>query len=106
MNGFQQIGATLTGIAAIATASVTVYNTFYTREINLKEENYRKGFIYDSDGWTNLRQLPSATSKIITRIANDTEIIILNQSGNWYQIKTKNNIIGFIYKENFLENGN
>ena len=63
----------------------------------------RMGIIYDKDGWTNLRQLPSTSSKVITRLVNDTEIFILNESGNWYQIQTKNNITGFIYKENFLE---
>ena len=103
MNSLQQIGATLTGIAAIATASVTVYNTFHPEKTELKEEQLRQGFIYDKDGWTNLRQLPTVNSQIITKLVNDTEIFILNQSGSWYQIKTKNNLIGFIYKDNFLE---
>lgn len=103
MNSFQQIGATLTGIAAIATASVTVYNTFHKKENNSTETIQRSGFIYDKDGWTNLRQLPSTSSKIITRLANDVEIVILNESGNWYQVQTRNNLTGFIYKQNFLE---
>lgn len=104
MNNLQQIGAVLTGVAALATASVTVYTTLSDpNKENIIEQKKRSGFIYDQDGWTNLRQLPSSDSKIITRLANDTEIFILNQSGNWYQIQTKNNIVGFIYKDNFLE---
>lgn len=104
MNNLQQIGAVLTGLAAFATASVTVYTTFNKPNTEkITEQQKRCGFIFDQDGWTNLRQLPSSDSKIITRLANDTEIFILNQSGNWYQIQTKNNIVGFIYKDNFLE---
>ena len=104
MNNLQQIGAVLTGVAAIATASVSVYTTFNKPNTEkITEQQKRSGFIYDKDGWTNLRQLPSSDARIITRLANDTEIFILNQSGNWYQIQTKNNIVGFIYRDNFLE---
>lgn len=103
MNSLQQIGATLTGIAAIATASVTVYNTFHKEESNVAGTKQRTGFIYDKDGWTNLRQLPTTSSRVITKLANDVEIVILNESGNWYQVQTQNNLTGFIYKENFLE---
>lgn len=102
MNNLQQIGATLTGVAAIATASVTVYNTFHNDE-KKQLSHQRLGIIYDKDGWTNLRQLPSTSSKAITRLVNNTEISILNESGNWYQVQTQNNLTGFIYKENFLE---
>ena len=103
MNSFQQIGATLTGIAAIATASVTVYNTFNKKENNSTKTIQRTGLIYDKDGWTNLRQLPTTSSRVITKLANNLEIVILNESGNWYQVQTRNNLTGFIYKENFLE---
>ena len=103
MNSLQQIGATLTGIAAIATASVTVYNIFHKEESNSTEANQRIGLIYDKDGWTNLRQLPTTSSRVITKLANDVEIVIVNESGNWYQVQTRNNLTGFIYKENFLE---
>jgi len=108
MNSVQYIGATLTGIAAIATASVSVYTTF-----NKKDETdtsttpsailLRLGEIYDKDGWTNLRQLPSTNSKILTRLANNTEVTIINDSGGWFQVQTRNNVTGFIYKQNILE---
>jgi len=108
MNSVQYIGATLTGVAAIATASVTVYTTL--KETNTKIQTIepsaaliRAGEIYDKDGWTNLRQLPTTNSKILTRLANNAEVIIINDSGNWFQIETKNNITGFVYKENILE---
>jgi len=106
MNNFQYIGATLTGVAAIATASISVYTTFNKQETDLSEPSavlIRIGDIYDKDGWTNLRQLPTTDSKIITKLANYTEVIIMNESGNWFQIQTKNNITGFIFKENILE---
>ena len=109
MNSVQYIGATLTGVAAIATASVTVYTTL--KETNTKIQTstepsatlIRTGEIYDKDGWTNLRQLPTINSRILTRLANNVEVIIINDSGNWVQIQTRNNIIGFVYKENIIE---
>lgn len=102
MNNLQYIGATLTGVAAIATAGVTVY-TSLKDGTKIQLSHTRNGVIYDKDGWTNLRQLPSAESKILTRLANNTEVSILNDSGNWFQIQTRNNTTGFVYKENILE---
>lgn len=106
MNNLQYIGATLTGVAAIATASVTIFNTFQKPEQNITIPSaslIRIGEIYDKDGWTNLRQLPSTDSKVLTRLANGTEVTIINDSGNWFQIQTRNNTTGFIYKQNILE---
>ncbi len=102
MNNLQYIGATLTGVAAIATASVSVYTTFYTGD-KKQLSHTRTGIIYDADGWTNLRQLPSTESKVLTKLANNTEVTIMNDSGNWFQVQTRNNIAGFIYKQNILE---
>lgn len=102
MNKFEYIGATLTGVAALATASVTVYNTFDKNKETIAESQ-RICRIYDNDGWTNLRQLPSKDSRILTRLANDSEVQIVSESGNWFQVKTRGNITGFVYKENILE---
>lgn len=105
MNSIQHIGAALTGIAAVATASVTIYNTFQApvQQTGPSAILIRTGIIYDKDGWTNLRQLPSTNSSILTKLANDTEVSIIGDSGNWFHVQTKNNISGFIYKENILE---
>lgn len=108
MNSVQYIGATLTGVAAIATATVTVYTTL--KETNTKAQLtepsatlIRIGEIYDKDGWTNLRQLPTTESNILTRLANGVEVTIISDSGKWFQIQTRNNITGFVFKENILE---
>lgn len=102
MNNIQYIGATLTGVAAIATASVTIYNTFLGRE-DVQLSHTKVGIIYDKDGWTYLRQLPSTNSTALTRLANNVEVAIINDSGNWFQVQTRNNKTGFIYKNNILE---
>jgi uncharacterized protein YgiM (DUF1202 family) len=102
MNNLQYIGATLTGVAAIATASVTVY-TSLKNETKTQLSHTKSGLIYDKDSWTNLRQLPSTNSKVLTKLANNTEVTIINDSGNWFQVQTRNNTTGFIYKENILE---
>lgn len=108
MNSAQYIGATLTGVAAIATASVTVYTTIRNTKTEpiINEPSatlIRSGEIYDKDGWTNLRQLPSTDSRILTKLANRVNVTIINDSGNWFQIQTRNNITGFVYKENIIE---
>jgi uncharacterized protein YgiM (DUF1202 family) len=106
MNNLQYIGATLSGVAAVATASVTIYNMFRAPEqaqISPSATLIRSGEIIDNDGWTNIRQLPSTNSKILTKLANNTDVIIISDSGNWFQIQTKNNITGFVYKENIIE---
>ena len=102
MNKLEYIGATLTGIAALATASVTVYKTFDKPQESVVQVQ-RACRIYDKDGWTNLRQLPSQNSRTLTRLANDAEVQIVSESGNWLQIKTRSNVTGFVYKENVLE---
>lgn len=102
MNNLQYIGATLTGIAALATAGVTVY-TSLNDKTKIQLSHTRNGVIYDKDGWTNLRQLPTTDSKVLTRLANNIEVTIINDSGNWFQIQTRNNITGFVHKENILE---
>lgn len=102
LNKLEYIGATLTGVAALATASVTVYNTIDKKQEQVVEYQ-RACRIYDKDGWTNLRQLPSSDSRILTRLANDTEVQIVSESGNWFQIRTGSNVTGFVYKENILE---
>ena len=108
MNSAQYIGATLTGGAAIATASVTVYTTLKDSNTRIQSTEpsatlIRIGEIYDKDGWTNLRQLPTTDSRILTRLANNIEVSIISDSGNWFQVRTRNNITGFVYKENIIE---
>ena len=102
MNNLQYIGATLTGVAAIATACVPVY-TSLKDQTKTQLSHTKNGLIYDKDGWTNLRQLPTTVSKVLTRLANNVEVIIINDSGNWLQVQTRNNTTGFIYKQNILE---
>jgi uncharacterized protein YgiM (DUF1202 family) len=108
VNNIQYIGATLTGVAAIATASVSIYTTFNKQEPTPERSKpsavlIRTGIIYDSDGWTNLRQLPTTDSRILTKLANNAEVTIINDTDNWFQIQTKNNVTGFVYKQNILE---
>lgn len=98
MENWKYIGAVLTGTAAMITA-ITSIPKWDKRQLSPQ----RVGIIQDADGWTNLRQLPDTNSKVLTRLANQTEIGILNQSGNWYQIQTKNNMTGFVFRDNILE---
>lgn len=46
----------------------------------------------------NVRQEPSTDSKIITRVTQDDEVEVIEKSGDWYKIKTKNKT-GYVYAE-------
>jgi uncharacterized protein YgiM (DUF1202 family) len=129
MENWKSIGALLSGIAALITAVATLESKDLLPRLNIPpftiftttskgatlpgsaasaasaaSETVKKAVIYDQDGWTNLRQLPTTTSNILQKLYNDEEIVVLGRSGSWYQIKTKSNQIGFVYKTNILFN--
>ncbi|MBV9241765.1 MAG: SH3 domain-containing protein, partial [Acidobacteria bacterium] len=40
----------------------------------------------------NLRDSPANTGKIITTLANGTELVVLSQSGGWFKVRSGKNI--------------
>ena len=64
-------------------------------EVYLK---YYKYYISDPDGYTNVREDKSTSSKIITTVDSGLPIRVLDTTGNWWQVMTKDNEIGYIDK--------
>ena len=64
-------------------------------EVYLK---YYKYYISDPDGYTNVREGESTSSKIIATVDSGLPIRVLDTTGNWWQVMTKDNEIGYIHK--------
>lgn len=54
--------------------------------------------ISDQDGFTNLRKEKNSSSEILQKINNNTEVEVLDDSGNWWLIKTSFGNKGYVYK--------
>ena len=64
-------------------------------EVYLK---YYKYYISDPDGYTNVREGKSTSSKIIATVDSGLPIRVLDTIGNWWQVMTRDNEIGYIHK--------
>ena len=64
-------------------------------EVYLK---YYKYYISDPDGYTNVREGKSNSSKILGTVKSGEKIEVLDTTGNWWQVMTKDNEIGYIHK--------
>ena len=64
-------------------------------EVYLK---YYKYYISDPDGYTNVREGKSTSYKIIATVDSGLPIRVLDTTGNWWQVMTKDNEIGYIHK--------
>jgi uncharacterized protein YgiM (DUF1202 family) len=54
--------------------------------------------VNDPDGYLNIRSKPSKDAEIIGEINNGERIDIYTSYGDWLLIKTKNGLIGYVYK--------
>lgn len=75
--------------------------------INIKDFNYNNNFqnnsksitkINDPDGYTNLRKEKSTTSVILEKVKTGEKVEVIEQSGDWYLVKTKAGNQGYIFK--------
>ncbi len=80
-------------------------------EILLYNNNYKPFFkqyvidggndtysIQDEDGFTNLRKEKNASSEVLQKIISGEHIEVLNDSGNWFLVKTKEGKEGYVHK--------
>ena len=65
-------------------------------EVYLKA--YPHYYISDPDGYTNVREGKSTSSKIIATVDSGLPIRVLDTTGNWWQVMTKDNEIDYIHK--------
>ncbi|SNV32213.1 SH3 domain protein [Chryseobacterium taklimakanense] len=64
---------------------------------NNSNEN-KQYFIQDSDGYTNLRKDKTSTSEILQKIKSGEHIEVLDNTGDWFLIKTKEGKEGYVHK--------
>jgi len=74
------------------------------KKLKSNEKNVEKGYIYDSDGYTNLRKHKNKNSEIIQKINHKEEITILDDSDNWWLVETKENNKGYVHKSRIINN--
>lgn len=55
-------------------------------------------YIEDPDGYSNIRADKSTSSKILSRIKSGEKIDVLDDTSNWYLIKTKEGLKGYVHK--------
>uniref|UniRef100_UPI00404735F8 SH3 domain-containing protein n=1 Tax=Flavobacterium sp. TaxID=239 RepID=UPI00404735F8 len=58
--------------------------------------------ILDPDGYTNLRSGNDTHSLVIAKINTGTQIEVLNDSGNWWYIQTKDGKKGYVHKSRIV----
>lgn len=107
---WKHIGILLSGIAALLTASVPIFNFLKSsqegRIQKIKEiQNIPKTLatVSDPDGWVHVRGLPNSQSLILMKLQNGFEVEILKREGNWFLVKIPSNSReGYIYWDRLI----
>lgn len=108
MKNWQYIGTVLTGVAALITAGVGLYEKLHTvqnviyKSVVSSSPKKEYGIVEDKDGWVNLRLEPSTDSQVLAKILNGTNLEILNKTGNWFEVSTESGRIGYVYKDRLI----
>ena len=67
----------------------------------LGDKNY---FINDPDGYTNLRKDKTTTSEILQKINSGKQVEVLDSTGDWFLIKTKEGKEGYVHRSRIKNN--
>lgn len=68
-------------------------------------KGYESNKIKDTNGYSNLRSENSKTSTIIQKIPSGEHIEVLDNTGEWWLIKTTGGNKGYVYKTKIVEEG-
>ncbi len=66
--------------------------------------SFSKNHIQDPDGYTNLRKEKNTSSEILQKIKSGDHIEVLDNSGDWFLIKTKEGKQGYVHKSRIKSN--
>jgi uncharacterized protein YgiM (DUF1202 family) len=109
VKNWQYIGTVLTGVAALITAGIglyeqlkTVHTEIYKTVSGQTKIKKEYGIVNDKDGWVNLRERPDVNSSSLARILNDTNLEIIGRSGNWFKVYTESGRTGYIFKDRLI----
>ena len=73
-----------------------------TEAANGRNNKVATHFIYDSDGFCNMREKGSISARIIGRIPSDTPVRVLEADGEWWKVSTNNGKIGYVHKSRII----
>lgn len=66
--------------------------------LSIATNNMSLATIEDPDGYTNLRKDKNTTSEVLQKIKSGEQIEVLDSSGDWWLIQTKENKKGYVHK--------
>lgn len=72
----------------------------------LKEDNQEKKYstVQDADGFTNLRKEKNSLSEVLQTIRSGEKVEILDSSGDWWLVVTKQDRKGYVHKSRVKSN--
>ncbi len=74
------------------------YATIIYEPVTNSEDTNLAYKINDPDGFTNLRKEKSTTSTILEKVKTGESVEVIQQSGDWYLVKTKLGNEGYVFK--------
>lgn len=73
-----------------------------TEAANGRNNKVATHFIYDSDGFCNMREKGSISARIIGRIPSDTPVRVLEADGEWWKVSTNDGKTGYVHKSRII----
>lgn len=73
-------------------------------EVIHQSENDKVATIQDPDGYTNLRKDKNTTSEVLQKIQSGEQVEILDNSGDWYLVRTSEGKQGYVHKSRVKNN--
>lgn len=89
----------------LSSSEITFYNVRYKPFFKkyLIKANKKLSFqIQDPDGYTNLRKDKNAQSEILQQVKSGEHIEVLDNSGDWFLVKTQEGNEGYIHKSRII----
>ena len=60
---------------------------------------YGRATVTDADGYVNVRQAPGTAAAVVGRAATGDKIAVLDNTGQWWRIETRNGTQGFVFSD-------
>lgn len=78
---------------------------FHTEQENNVGNPQPEYFIQDPDGFSNLRKEKNSSSEVLQKIKSGENIEVIDNIGDWWQVKTKEGKTGYVHKSR-VKSGN
>lgn len=78
--------------------SYVVANSRISKITETLKDKYLSSKIQDPDGYTNLRKDKNTSSEVLRKVKSGDNIEVLDNTGEWFLVKTKEGKEGYIHK--------